>query len=79
MKINSIEITQKIFAYDGCHKIYLLNSDDDKKEALDLGYYILPINQIEEVYLNSCELRFINTWNNLQTVVGQFEKAVFEG
>ena len=78
MKINSIEITQKIFAYDGCHKIYLLNSDDDKKEALDLGYYILPINQIEEVYLNSCELRFIRTWNLLESVVGQYEIAKFE-
>ena len=79
MKINSIEITQKTFAYDGCHKIYLLNSDDDKKEALDLGYYILPINQIEEVYLNSCELRFINTWKSLESIVGQYENAIFEG
>lgn len=79
MKINSIEITQNTFAYDGCHKIYLLNSESDKKEALDLGYYILPINQIEEVFLNSCELRFIYTWKSLESVVGQYEKAVFEG
>jgi hypothetical protein len=78
MRINGKKIKQKMFAYDGCHKIYLLNSEDDKKEALDLDYYILPINMIKDIYLNSCELRFINTWNPLESIVGQYEIAKFE-
>lgn len=79
MRINSIEITQKTFAYDGCHKIYLINSDDEIKEATDRGYEILPIELIEEVFLDSCELRFIRTWDLLESIVGQYEKAIFEG
>ena len=38
MKINGIEITAKEFAYDGCHKIYLIESQEQRDEADSYGY-----------------------------------------
>lgn len=49
-------------AYDGCHKIYVLESDDDLKEAKELGYDIYGIDKLQEIYDDSCELRFISNW-----------------
>lgn len=79
-KVNGVEITAKEFVWDGCHKIYLINSDDDRKKAEEMGYSpLIPIEQLQDVYESSCGLRFINNWS-LTTVVGQFEEdVVFEG
>ena len=85
MKINGKEITHKMFAYDGCHKIYLIDNEKHRNQAVSYGYDILPIELIEEIYLDSCELRFINTWGDTENdsdpiipIVKQFEKAKFE-
>lgn len=43
------------FAWDGCHKIYLL----DNGEA---GYKVLPVSELQRVWDQSCPLRFINNW-----------------
>lgn len=77
MTINGNEITAKEFAWDGCHKIYLLNSKRDKDQAISMGYGIYPISQLEETFKNSCPLRFIQAWNFSITYVPQFEEAVF--
>lgn len=78
-KINNTEITAKHFAYDGCHKIYLLNTKEDKKEAILYDYNILPIKQLPQCFIESCSLRFIQTWNDFQNIVMQFaDKIVFE-
>lgn len=78
MKINNQRITAKIFAWDRCHKIYLIETRKDKKEYLEYGYSLFPINGLEEAYKNSCSLRFISHGNlDLPDVVSQFEKAVF--
>ena len=53
MKINGIETKAKEFAYDGCHKIYLLEDEQDKQETMKIGYRILPIEKLEETYDNS--------------------------
>ena len=50
-------------AFDDCHKIYLLESENDLKEAQDKKWTILPIDEIEQVYNDACPLKFINTWN----------------
>lgn len=76
MKINNIKITAKSFAYDGCHKIYLLESEEGLHEAAKLNYQILPIEELPEIYETSCPLRFINTWDELKTIVSQFAKKV---
>ena len=77
MKINSIEITSKEFAYDGCHKIYLIETEANKEEAISCEYKILPIEKLKDTYFNSCGLEFINTWA-LKTIVGQSQRAIFE-
>ena len=79
MKINGIEIKAQYFAYDGCHKIYLIESDEQKNEAEGYGYTIYPIANIQDAYENSCSLKFISSWDLNTRYVRQFEDAVFEG
>ena len=62
MEINGQTIKSQEFAYDGCHKIYLLEEENDKGEALDSGYEIRSIKQLEKTFLCSCGLRFISNW-----------------
>lgn len=62
LKVNGIEITQKQFAYDGCHKIYLLE-DNEIADALNNNYEIVPIKKLAEKFVGSCGLRFIDHWN----------------
>jgi hypothetical protein len=79
MKINDIEIKHTMFAYDDCHKIYLID-DFQKKEALDKDYNIYDIKDIANVYMSSCELRFINIWESFKTIIPQFSEVVdFDG
>ena len=77
MKINDQKITAKTFAYDGCHKIYLLENDEQVCEAKALGYNTLPIAEIEQAYEDSCGLRFIQYWSLDRECVPQFEDAKF--
>lgn len=78
MKINNLEVIGKYFAYDDCHKIYIIEDEEDLQEAKEIGYTILPIKEIEETYNNSCELKFINNWKLDKFFVKQFEEANFE-
>lgn len=55
------EATQ--FAWDGCHKIYILENQEELVEAKNVGYEILDIKNLETAWEESCELRFINFWN----------------
>jgi len=78
MTINGIKIDAKEFAWDGCHKIYLLESNEDRYQAIKTGYEkIFPISKLEYIYQISCPLRFIRTWG-LESVVDQGETAIFE-
>lgn len=77
MKINGIEVKGNKFAYDGCHKIYVIEDVEDEKMAKD-GYKIYPIEALEEIYRRSCSLRFIHNWKLTKTYVAQFEEAIFE-
>ena len=78
MKINKIEIKAKKFAYDGCHKIYILKNEEEEKEAVKLGYKINEIEELEKIYKNSCYLKFIDSWDLSQIFVAQGETAIFE-
>ena len=83
MKVNGKTITAKRFAFDGCHKIYLLEDDDQENHAREIGYDIRPIAELKNAYDGSCGLRFISSWGlgtgNWVSYVGQFEKAAFKG
>lgn len=77
MKINGVDVINNgYFAYDGCHKIYVLETDDDMENSIKTGYNVYPIKDIKNCYNNSCDLRFISNWSLDKTYVGQFEKYV---
>lgn len=65
------------FAYEGCHKIYVLEDNEDVTQAKETGYNILPIRQLELTYHNSCPLKFIYNWKLTEHYVRQFEQAEF--
>jgi hypothetical protein len=76
MKINGEIIRAKEFAFDGCHKIYICESASESEEAMQSGYVILPIDQLESTYERSCELRFISNWKLDKSFVEQFTDVV---
>lgn len=49
---------------DGCHKIYLIEDQEDEQKSHECGYKILDISQLMKTYEYSCELRFIRNWKN---------------
>lgn len=78
MKINGKEVLGTKFAYDGCHKIYIIEDDKDLMEALNFNYDIFPIGKLEDTYNKSCPLKFISNWKLNNCYVPQFEDAKFE-
>lgn len=78
MKLNGIEVVGNEFAYDGCHKIYIIEDENDRKDALECGYDILPISELLTKYNRSCELKFISNWKLTKKYVGQYEKLEIE-
>lgn len=50
MRINELKVVGKEFAYDVCHKMYILESEKDKQEVLSANYKILPIGKLENTY-----------------------------
>lgn len=62
--INDQVIEATEFAYDGCHKIYLIIWGGDRDLMLDCGYTadrIHPIEELPEVWAETCPLRFISS------------------
>ena len=68
---NTVMESGKTFVYDGCHKLYIITSEEERQQAKELGYIVdgstaedeteHPISELEEFYLKSCPLRFIST------------------
>lgn len=77
LKINGTKVVGDEFAYEGCHKIYIIEDEDDRKQAIELGYEIHNIKELHSVYKKSCDLRFISNWKLDKRYVRQFETAVF--
>lgn len=69
---NTVMKSGRTFVYDGCHKLYVITSEEERQHAKELGYIVdgstaddeteHPISELEEYYLNSCPLRFIETF-----------------
>jgi hypothetical protein len=81
IKINGKTITGDRFAFDGCHKIYIIDTPEEETQALKYGYNIYPIKEIEEAYNDSCSLKFISNWpldDNFVSYANQCEEATFE-
>jgi hypothetical protein len=79
MKIGRYKVNADSFAYDGCHKIYILENEQDKEQAKELEYEILPISELFETYQDSCGLKFISNWQLNKDYVRQFKKPTFRG
>lgn len=77
MEINGTPVTGTMFAFDGCHKIYVCESDEEAQQARDLGYELRPIKELKRVFSSSCNLRFISNWKSDKEYVRQFERAKF--
>jgi len=60
------------FAFDGSHKLYLLESEEDRQEALEADYEILPIEELKEVFESCNALRFVSNWKLTRKIVPQF-------
>ena len=78
MKIGRYNIKAKEFFFDGCHKIYLIETPQDKKVFFSRDWEesdIYPIDQLIEIYMSSCPLKFIDTCK-LKTIVPQFATQV---
>lgn len=78
-KINGIPVDERKFAFDNCHKIYLLKSEDEANDASEYGYAIHPIEELPECWTDTCPLRFVQRWSTYEDIVCQFEPARFEG
>ena len=77
LEINGKTVIGECFAYEGCHKIYICENQEDIEKAKKIGYNILDISEIEDVYNKSCELKFIRNWALTKLYVSQFENAEF--
>lgn len=78
MKVNNKEILGDKFAFDGCHKIYIIEDNLDEKEAIDYGYDIYELKDLKDIYENSCSLKFISNWKLNINYVKQFEEVSFD-
>lgn len=66
----------KFYAYDGCHKIYMVEDEKDFMEAIETGYNVKRIEDLRSDWINSCSLKFINTWQLDKTYIPQFAESV---
>ncbi len=64
-------IKGEAIAYNNCHKIYICQNPEEVKKAKELGYKILPMENLEETYRRSCPLRFILSWDLQTTYIKQ--------
>ena len=79
VKINDKIVKGDALAYDGCHKIYILQDEKDKTDAKEYGYTIYGLDMIKEIYEESCPLRFIENWKLDGTCYAkQYESANIE-
>lgn len=82
MYINDIEIKGNMFVYDGCHKIYVIEDENDLRNCQEMwgqlvnGRDLFDISLLKDCYENSCPLRFISNWKLDKQYVKQFEEDV---
>lgn len=81
--INDVVVNAEEFAFDGCHKFYLIAGATDKartywkSQLIEQGRYeagdIYPISCLREKWDEcECELRFMNTADLSISIVPQF-------
>lgn len=80
--INGEAVDAVEFAWDGCHKVYLIANDDDRQRMQDYGYTdegdILPIDELPEIWEVTCPLRFISSADLSRDYIEQCEDGTVE-
>lgn len=72
LKVNGKHIMSNgYFAYDGCHKIYILEDKNDIETAMHYGFRLYPTLELQKTYNGSCPLKFIANMKFDKTYVGQ--------
>lgn len=66
----------KGISWDGCHKIYILATEDDVTNQISYGYSVErpSLETISNWWYNSCELRFVDGIRN-----GKFFDVIPQG
>lgn len=77
--INGQAITAYGFGFDGCHKFYLIENEDDERVLREYGYRLYSIDGLPRAWADSCPLRFIDAADLSKTYVSQFTPATFDG
>lgn len=57
VRINGVAVEAEEFAWDGCHKIYLIQNADGRANVA--GYDLYPLSRLAWAWERSCGLRFI--------------------
>lgn len=73
----NVPSTAKVFAYDGCHKIYIIENEEDMKTMKELGYHddqFIPLENLYSTFCDSCGLRFIDNASLTKAIVAQCEE-----
>lgn len=78
--VNGSRVGATEFAFDGCHKIYLIDTPEVREKLEGYGYEpddFHPVSDLPEVWEDSCSLRFIS-WGDLreEDLVHQFDENV---
>jgi hypothetical protein len=80
LHINGKAVPATEFAYDGCHKIYLIFTPEQREELSGYGYgkdegtAILPVSELPRVWAESCGLKFISAADLSTHYVSQFDE-----
>jgi len=68
--------------FDGCHKFYIADTENGMQHMFEIGWDdedMFRIEELPELWVSSCPLRFIMSADLERGFVAQFEPAEFEG
>lgn len=76
VKINGTPVEAEGFIWDGCHKIYLIDSPASREKMLGCGWSeadIRPLAGLVDAWNRSCSLRFISSGDLKRDYIEQCE------
>lgn len=80
--INKVNIVNALgFVWDGCHKIYIVEDEDDIQSVRETWHkdeIIFDLGELPRIWSKSCPLRFISNWKLDKDYVSQCSEAMFE-
>jgi hypothetical protein len=70
-----------VFVYDGCHKVYLIDSEEGRRQMFESGwseYDFQHPSELPAVWEETCSLRFISNADLKRMYVQQGDDATVE-